>query len=144
LFDRMDQELAWDQTLSGGEKQRLGFARLLVHRPDIVVLDEATSALDPPGQEQVMRLIATSLPGATVISVGHRPELEVFHQRKLVMKPHPRGARVVCDIMLKSNQRPSTSAGQQQLRPTGTRVALQPRLSETALPNERLAVPGTA
>ena len=41
---------AWDQMLSGGEKQRLAFARLLLEKPDIVVMDEATSALDTESQ----------------------------------------------------------------------------------------------
>ena len=50
LIDKLDEEGPWDQTLSGGEKQRLAFARILLQKPDIVVLDEATAALDPGSQ----------------------------------------------------------------------------------------------
>ena len=46
----------WDQTLSGGEKQRLAFARIFLHNPDIIVLDEATAALDPESQDKLMKL----------------------------------------------------------------------------------------
>ena len=99
---RLDEETVWDQTLSGGEKQRLAFARLLIHHPTIIVMDEATSALDPPSQELLMKLITKRLPAATVISVGHRPELEAFHERKLVLESLPDGARLVRDVDLLS------------------------------------------
>jgi putative ATP-binding cassette transporter len=103
LADRLDEQgTAWDHVLSGGEKQRLSFARLLIHRPSIAILDEATSALDRASQEQMMKLIAARLPTTTLISIGHRPELEAFHDRELVMEWRADGARLVRDIDLTS------------------------------------------
>jgi putative ATP-binding cassette transporter len=97
---RIDEDTRWESMLSGGEKQRLAFARILIHRPDIIVMDEATSALDPPSQEHLMKLVLERLPEATVVSVGHRPELEAFHTRKLVLEYHPDGARLASDVSL--------------------------------------------
>ena len=100
LSDRIDEEAAWDRTLSGGEKQRLAFARIFLHQPDIVVLDEATSALDPNSQDTLMELLTTELSALTVVSVGHRPELEAFHSRKIVLERRRGGAKFVTDIAL--------------------------------------------
>jgi putative ATP-binding cassette transporter len=100
LIDRLEEEAPWDQTLSGGEKQRLAFARIVLHRPDIVVLDEATSALDPDSQDKLMELLTTELDATTIVSVGHRPELEAFHSRKIVLERRRGGARFVTDINL--------------------------------------------
>ena len=102
LVPRIEEEAAWDQILSGGEKQRLAFARVLLHRPDILVLDEATSALDPPSQDMLMAKISEALLDATIISVGHRPELEAFHSRKIILERRIDGARLVSDIDLLS------------------------------------------
>src|SRR3954447_8786959 len=73
-----DEEAKWDRTLSGGEQQRLAFARLFLHKPDIVVMDEATSALDPDSQTMLMNMVKERLPETAIVSVGHRPELEAF------------------------------------------------------------------
>jgi vitamin B12/bleomycin/antimicrobial peptide transport system ATP-binding/permease protein len=100
LVERLDEEEPWDQTLSGGEKQRLAFARIFLHKPDIVVLDEATSALDPESQHRMMALLTEQLAGTTVVSVGHRPELEAFHSRKIVLERRRGGAKFVTDIQL--------------------------------------------
>jgi putative ATP-binding cassette transporter len=100
LVERVEEEAPWDQTLSGGEKQRLAFARILLHRPDIIVLDEATSALDPASQDKLMELVTTELDATTIVSVGHRPELEAFHSRKIVLERRRGGARFVTDINL--------------------------------------------
>ncbi|MFZ0982798.1 MAG: ABC transporter ATP-binding protein/permease [Pseudolabrys sp.] len=95
-----DEEAPWDQTLSGGEKQRLAFARLFLHNPDIVVLVEATSALDAKSQDKMMELLIKELPSATLVSVAHRAELEDFHSRKIVLARRKGGAKLVRDIDL--------------------------------------------
>jgi putative ATP-binding cassette transporter len=106
FLDRLDEEdTRWEHILSGGEKQRLAFARLFLHRPDIVVMDEATAALDPASQEKLMTLVLERLPESTVVSVGHRAELEAFHNRKLVLEYRPEGARLVRDEPLRRNVR---------------------------------------
>jgi vitamin B12/bleomycin/antimicrobial peptide transport system ATP-binding/permease protein len=90
-----DEEAQWDHTLSGGEQQRLAFARLFLHKPDIVVMDEATSALDPESQAMLMEKVAERLPETAIISVGHRPELEAFHERKVNLVRREGGAKLV-------------------------------------------------
>jgi vitamin B12/bleomycin/antimicrobial peptide transport system ATP-binding/permease protein len=100
LKEKIEEDGPWDQTLSGGEKQRLAFARLLLHNPDIVVLDEATSALDEKGQDKMMDLVTRELPNATIVSVAHRAELEAFHSRKIVLERRKGGAKLVSDVDL--------------------------------------------
>jgi len=95
LAEHLDEEGPWDQILSGGEKQRLAFARLFLHRPDIIVLDEATAALDSRSQDRLMGLLSREFRDATVISIGHRPELAAFHQRKIVLERSRMGAKLV-------------------------------------------------
>jgi putative ATP-binding cassette transporter len=100
LKEKIDEDAPWDQTLSGGEKQRLAFGRLLLHNPDIVVLDEATSALDEKSQDKLMEMITKELPKATIVSVAHRTELEAFHSRKIVLERRKGGAKLVSDVDL--------------------------------------------
>lgn len=94
LRDRLDETERWDHILSGGEQQRVAFARVLIHKPDWIFMDEATSALDETGQENVMKLLIEELPETAVVSIGHRPGLEVFHTRELELVPGTEGARL--------------------------------------------------
>src|SRR4029079_15538524 len=90
-----DEEAKWDRTLSGGEQQRLAFARLFLHKPDIVVMDEATSALDTDSPAMLMNALAERLPDTAIISVGHRPELEAFHERTVNLVRRKGGAKLM-------------------------------------------------
>ncbi len=102
LIARMDEEEKWDKVLSGGEQQRIGFARLLVLRPDIVIMDEATAALDATSQDSMMELFRDELAHVTLISVGHRVELEEYHERKLTLHRHAKRVEMAAE---ESNQR---------------------------------------
>jgi len=86
LVQRLDEEQHWAQQLSGGEQQRVAFARALVQKPDWLFMDEASSALDEASEAQLYRLIASRLPGSTVVSIGHRASLGQFHQRRLAIR----------------------------------------------------------
>jgi putative ATP-binding cassette transporter len=97
FLDRLDEDAEWDNVLSGGEKQRLAFARVLLQQPHVIVMDEATAALDPLSQGELMQLVIERLPRATIVSVAHRVELEAYHTRKLLLEYRPEGARLVVD-----------------------------------------------
>jgi len=79
LVDRLDDESNWAQRLSGGEQQRLAFARVLLLRPSIVFLDEATSALDEAGEMTLYRMLRDAEWRPTIVSVGHHSSLKRFH-----------------------------------------------------------------
>lgn len=95
LVDRLDEAARWDEVMAEGERQRLAFARLLVHRPNWVLMDEATSELDDAAEADMMSLFKTELAGTTLISTGQRPSLAAFHDRTLTLARSPDGAHLI-------------------------------------------------
>jgi putative ATP-binding cassette transporter len=85
LAGRLKEEAHWNRMLSPGEQQRLGIARAILVAPDYLLLDEATAALDDAAEAALYRLLAERLRGTTIISIGHRTTLNVFHRRHLTL-----------------------------------------------------------
>ena len=77
--------------LSGGEKQRLAFARLWFENPELIILDEATSAMDNLTEEIVMKSVMQKMKDKTVIAIAHRlnsiagfDRISLFREGKIV------------------------------------------------------------
>lgn len=81
--DGLDQLQNWEETLSGGEKQRLAVARVLYHNPRYAVLDECTSAVSADGEENLYKNLRGS--GITLLSIAHRPALKKYHSAMLCL-----------------------------------------------------------
>ncbi len=91
LLTRLDETNTWENVLTLGEQQRLGFARLLLHRPDWIFIQEATDAMHPDAENAMMTLVREEFPASTIITVGYHASLEAFHERKLSLEPSTNG-----------------------------------------------------
>jgi putative ATP-binding cassette transporter len=83
LAPRLHESDAWERRLSGGEQQRIAFARALVVKPQWLFLDEATASLDPEGERALYTVLKQALPGTAILSIAHRPAVAQFHDRVL-------------------------------------------------------------
>jgi putative ATP-binding cassette transporter len=95
LVGRLDDVERWKDTLSNSERERLGFARLVVHRPKWVFLDEAMAHLDDAELASMMRIFRDELADAAVVTIEHRAGLAEYHDRTLSLARVVEGAQLV-------------------------------------------------
>ncbi|MEN3977165.1 SbmA/BacA-like family transporter [Emcibacter sp. SYSU 3D8] len=84
--DHLEDSAIWDQTLSLADQQRLGFARLLLVKPEWVVLHDATTALAAETELDMMNLIREACPEAAIVIIGTRPALNAGCDRVISLK----------------------------------------------------------
>ncbi len=94
LTQRLDDEDAWSQKLSGGEQQRLAIARVLLKKPAWLFADEATSALDEEAEKILYErlLTQTRQAGGAIVSIAHRPTVAAFHGKRWELEKLPEGS----------------------------------------------------
>jgi putative ATP-binding cassette transporter len=88
FIPRLRETASWSEQLSPGEQQRIAFARVLLHKPDWVFMDESTSMLDVPNEAALYSILKKMLPNCSVVSVGHRPTLESYHDHVIDMRKY--------------------------------------------------------
>jgi putative ATP-binding cassette transporter len=93
LVPRLDEEAEWATVLSGGEQQRVAFARALIARPAVLLLDEAVTTLEEAEAHALYRMLADRLPETIVISIGRPAQLGALHGRVIVLDGTTASAR---------------------------------------------------
>ncbi len=75
LAGMLDKAGRWDQSLSAGERQRVAIARILLHRPDVIILDDAMTALDESTRADLLLALRETVPEAAILNVGQSPRI---------------------------------------------------------------------
>jgi len=81
---RLDSVEKWQEQLSMGEQQRIGFSRVALHRPEFAFLDESSSNLDLESEARMYDLVCRTVRGG-FLSIGHRKSIEKYHLQKIVV-----------------------------------------------------------
>jgi putative ATP-binding cassette transporter len=98
LAAKLDQAGRWDQSLSTGERQRLSIARLVLHRPDVIILDDALTALDETTRVDLLGRLREQVPEAAILNVGQSPRSVPGAIRSVTLERHEDGTVLRDDV----------------------------------------------
>lgn len=90
LCSQLHERKLWSHILSGGEQQRLSFARILLNKPRFICLDESTSHLDEESALYLIKLIQNELPDSILLVISHQLSVvKLFtHHQTIELKSH--------------------------------------------------------
>ncbi len=83
LLERLEETDTWENCLAREQLQRLGIARMLLHRPRWILLQEALDSLAVDDAKQMMAIVCEELPNAGILTVTNQSAIESFHQRRI-------------------------------------------------------------
>lgn len=85
LVGLADKYKSYPKELSGGEQQRVGLARALVNKPELILADEPTGNLDPKNSLEIMKLLEdVNKKGTTVVIVTHNKEIVNMMEKRVI------------------------------------------------------------
>jgi len=85
LSRRLDEEADWGVLLSGGEQQRVAFARVLLRKPRVLMFDEPVSTLADATGHDLYRMLISRLPDIIIMTIDRREVLRDLHSRVIEM-----------------------------------------------------------
>jgi putative ATP-binding cassette transporter len=85
LSQRLDEEADWSVLLSGGEQQRVAFARVLLRKPAVLMFDEPVSTLADASGHELYKMLMARLPAIIILTIDRREVLRDLHNRVIAM-----------------------------------------------------------
>jgi len=103
LADRLGHKARWMQTLSASEKQRCAIARLLLHKPSVIVLEDALSALDAAAQDQLLRTFFDHCRASLIIDVSNSHASVALYDRSFSLTRAGDGSSDLREVIMSDN-----------------------------------------
>lgn len=108
----LDMPIQGNGSVSGGQRQAIGLARILLQDPRIVLMDEPTSAFDQTNEQNVVRFLNSWLEGRTLVVSTHKKSLLTLTHRAVVLKEGAVVMDAPQDQIINGNQVRTSAAGQ--------------------------------